>query len=172
MLARFLFPYSDFFKKKITKKGQTSFSMKLLSVTSQNGDPVLVPDAGLFCDTRKKNILLYPHLSSFPFCSPRLICGVRKKRWYWIWDFNNRVFKKGFTSGFSLKENEKNKPAIRVKLNDICLFYSFAKVEIPRKQEVCNTSQFHFLWWYLGTDLFRQENEAVKECIRSACWFQ
>lgn len=30
--------------------------MELLSVTSQNCDPVLVPDASLFCDTRKKTL--------------------------------------------------------------------------------------------------------------------
>lgn len=37
-----------------------TFSMKLLSVTTKSRDPVLVPDASLFCDARKRIPSLLP----------------------------------------------------------------------------------------------------------------
>lgn len=80
--------FSDY---KTKQKKDKSFSMKLLSVTSQNRDPVLVPDASLFCDIR--NIFL-PSLSLFPLFLPFHNDGLYQdlgnykkrspKRWFWI----------------------------------------------------------------------------------------
>lgn len=57
-------------------KTMKTFSMKLLSVTTKSRDPVLVPDASLFCDARKRIPSLFPSLLFFP--QSYNFCGVQK----------------------------------------------------------------------------------------------
>lgn len=63
MLAGGFFPIH-----KNTFKKDENCSMKLLSVTTKSRDPVLVTDASLFCDARKRIPSLFP---SLPFFSQR-----------------------------------------------------------------------------------------------------
>lgn len=69
-----------------------TFSMKLLSVTTKSRDPVLVPDASLFCDARKMIPSLFPSLLFFStklrfLWGPEVCKTVSKDGWVWILDF-------------------------------------------------------------------------------------